>query len=124
MTNYQKWETWDPKVASEQVDENAEKESLFSQAKKDEKRLLDNLGSMEHQSKKVADALRSKAAVIALKAKGAMGGRQNRNRSRGIVKSSPSSTLDSSGVMSLQVIACNFCSFLRTYICFVNCGCV
>lgn len=83
MTNYQKWDKWDADVESEKVSARESSDELELHAAKEEKKLLAQLGRVDIQTKQVAEAFRSQAAVDALKAKGGMRARRKRGAAVG-----------------------------------------
>ena len=97
MTNYDKWEQWNADEESEKVSAREGSDQLEQTAAKDEKKFLAQLGKMEVQTKQVAEAFRSQAAVDALKAKGGMRSRRKRGTtdpSASIATASPPAVTD------------------------------
>lgn len=78
MTNYQKWDQWNADEESDKITAREGTEQLEQKAAKDERKLLAQLDKVDTQTKQVAEAFRSQAAVDALKAKGGMRNRRKR----------------------------------------------
>lgn len=96
MTNYQKWDKWNAEEESDKITAREGTDQLEQTAAKDERKLLAQLGKIDIQTKQVADAFRSQAAVDALKAKGGM--RNRRKRGGGTNTTAPSALGDTHAV--------------------------